>query len=78
MSLTTSVLHRLINAMSLIAEKPKLLDRIFVTKEYNPYGFYGLQICVDGEWVDVIVDHKLPCDHNHNLIFAKVSIYSMS
>lgn len=60
--------------MSLIAELPEVLEKIFVNKQYNPQGVYGLQFCKDGEWVNVIVDDIFPCDVNNNFVFVQVSV----
>ena len=60
--------------MSLLAEKPKLLKRIFITKELNPRGIYGLQLCANGSWLDIIIDDLLPCDADGKLLYAKVRV----
>ncbi|CAD6196430.1 unnamed protein product [Caenorhabditis auriculariae] len=51
----------LLSAMALIAERPDILESIFLTKEYNPMGIYQLRLCVDGLWIVVLVDDFFPC-----------------
>jgi calpain-15 len=36
---------RFVSALALIASRPELLERIFVTKEYNSYGVYQIRLC---------------------------------
>ena len=58
--------------MAVLTENPYLLDRIFVTKEYNSQGMYILKLCVNGEWQTVVIDDRLPCTPDGRIIFAKV------
>ena len=60
--------------MTAMADKPELLKRIFVSRERNEIGVYGLQLFIDGEWVNVIIDDWLPCDKQNKLVFAQVSL----
>ncbi|CAI5439239.1 unnamed protein product [Caenorhabditis angaria] len=48
-------------AMTLIAERPDLLDSIFPSKDYSPQGVYRVKVCVEGEWKVIIVDDFFPC-----------------
>lgn len=58
-------------AVSSLAERPALVERIFVTKEYNDQGIYQLRICKNGEWQNVIVDDYFPCFPNGGPMFSK-------
>ncbi|XP_067949690.1 calpain-15-like [Watersipora subatra] len=60
-----------LTAAASIAEKKFLLDRIFPVDQLNPYGVYGFKLCVNGDWREVIIDDKLPCDSEKQLMFAK-------
>ncbi|XP_067949603.1 calpain-15-like [Watersipora subatra] len=60
----------LVGAISIIADKPHLLRRIFVTQKYNKYGVYGVQLYIDGVWRYVIVDDRFPCNDYGELVFA--------
>lgn len=51
----------MLNALSQIAEKPELIDRLFITKNYQKNGVYRVKICKNGEWITVTVDDYFPC-----------------
>ncbi|VDK85153.1 unnamed protein product [Litomosoides sigmodontis] len=60
-----------LSALAVIAERPDILDQIFLTKVYNPWGVYQIRLCVDGHWQVVLVDDFLPCySQTHGLAFA--------
>lgn len=48
-------------AISAVAENPKLIERLFITTEYNEEGVYKVRLCKNGEWVVVTVDDYIPC-----------------
>ena len=54
-----------------MAENPKLIERLFVSKKYNEQGFYKIRICVNGEWSVVVVDDYIPCQINGGPIFTR-------
>ena len=58
--------------MCLIASHRDLLSKIIVNKVISEAGAYGLLICKDGEWEQVIVDDLFPCDETGKLIFSQV------
>lgn len=47
-------------ALSVVAQLPQLIDRLFVTKEWNSQGIYHLRLCHAGQWVDLAVDDFFP------------------
>ena len=57
-------------AVGSLAERPSLVKRLFITQEYNEFGYYKLRICKNGDWVEVIVDDYIPCYYNAGPIFA--------
>uniref|UniRef100_A0A0R3RUI1 Calpain catalytic domain-containing protein n=1 Tax=Elaeophora elaphi TaxID=1147741 RepID=A0A0R3RUI1_9BILA len=60
-----------LSALAVIAERPDILDQIFLTKVYNPWGVYQIRLCVDGHWQVVLVDDFLPChSQTRGLVFA--------
>lgn len=69
------VLHcRVLSALAVIAECPKLIEDIMLTKEYNPkVGAYQVRLCKDGMWKVVVIDDCLPVYKNDELVFSKVS-----
>jgi calpain-15 len=58
-------------ALACIAERPSLVERLFITKEYNPNGIYRVKICKNGEWVTVTVDDFFPCFPLGSPIFSR-------
>ena len=58
-------------AISGVAENPKLIERLFITKEYNPEGVYKIRLCKNGEWIVVTVDDYLPCYPDGGPCFLK-------
>uniref|UniRef100_A0A2K6WE65 Calpain catalytic domain-containing protein n=1 Tax=Onchocerca volvulus TaxID=6282 RepID=A0A2K6WE65_ONCVO len=60
-----------LSALAVIAERPDILDQIFLTKIYNPWGVYQIRLCIDGHWQVVLVDDFFPChSQTHGLAFA--------
>jgi calpain-15 len=49
-----------ISAVSVLAENPHLIKRLFHTPDYNPHGIYSLWLCDSGEWRNVIIDDYIP------------------
>jgi calpain-15 len=46
----------LLSGLAVIIEKPEMLRRIIITKEFCPQGCYQVRLCLNGEWQTVIVD----------------------
>ena len=51
----------LLAAISSIAMVPYRLERVFLTKKYNPQGIYVVALCINGIWEDVVCDDLFPC-----------------
>lgn len=50
----------------------RLIERLFITNEYNHYGCYGVIINYNGEWRILIVDDNFPFLKSKNqLLFSK-------
>lgn len=50
---------------------PHLVERLFITKEYNEEGIYRVKICKNGEWQELVVDDYFPCLPNGGPIFSR-------
>ncbi len=48
-------------ALSSIANKPKRLERLFLTKKVNKQGIYVIAFCINGIWQEVVIDDLFPC-----------------
>ena len=51
----------LLSAIQAVAEFPKLIERLILTKEINDQGLYRVRLCKNGEWQEVVVDDYFPC-----------------
>lgn len=50
---------------------PQLVERLFLTKEYNEEGVYRLRICKNGEWYEVVIDDYFPCFPSGGPLFSR-------
>eukprot|EP01065_Artemidia_motanka_P021745 TRINITY_DN2599_c0_g1_i1.p1 TRINITY_DN2599_c0_g1~~TRINITY_DN2599_c0_g1_i1.p1 ORF type:complete len:935 (+),score=275.43 TRINITY_DN2599_c0_g1_i1:59-2806(+) len=48
-------------ALSVVALHPHLIENLFVTKQYNPLGYYRIRLFHSGRWCEMLVDDALPC-----------------
>ena len=53
--------HHLASAFSSLAEKYNLIKRLFKSEKYSPYGIYQVKLCINGEWITVVIDDLFPC-----------------
>ena len=60
-----------LSAISILAERPALIERLFITKEITKSGIYRVRLCKNGEWVTVTIDDFFPCYPEGEPIFAK-------
>jgi calpain-15 len=67
--------NRFLSALSVLAERPTILEHILVTKDFCPQGVYQVQLCIDGNWTTVIVDDLFPCDQYARLAYSQVNIH---
>ena len=58
--------------MAVLAERPSLVEKIFITRDYSPEGVYQLRLCIDGAWQIVVIDDLFPCDHQKRFLYARV------
>ena len=59
-----------LSAVALLAERPALIERLFITKEINSAGLYKVRLCTNGEWMTVTVDDFIPCYPDGEPLFA--------
>ena len=53
--------NHLESVFSALSEKHNLIRRLFKNDIYNKNGIYQVKLCVNGEWVTVIIDDLIPC-----------------
>jgi len=60
--------------LSVLAERPKLIERLFLTEEPNKAGCYAVWLNDNGEWKPIIVDDYFPClGNNKGPAFSKAN-----
>jgi calpain-15 len=59
------------SALASLAERPKLVENLFITKTKNNEGVYRIKFCKNGEWVEVTIDDLIPCMPFGGPLFSK-------
>lgn len=57
--------------LSVLAERPKLVERLFITEDYNDAGCYALWLNDDGKWKSFVVDDYFPCTRDGGAAFTR-------
>uniref|UniRef100_A0A914HVM4 Calpain-D n=1 Tax=Globodera rostochiensis TaxID=31243 RepID=A0A914HVM4_GLORO len=61
----------LLSALAVISERPDILEKLFITKEYTHHGVYEVRLCIDGIWQHILVDDFFPCQkRSRQMVFA--------
>jgi calpain-15 len=50
-----------VSALAIIAERPALVERLFLTKTASSSGVHRVKLCKHGEWTTVTIDDYFPC-----------------
>ena len=58
-------------ALASLAERPSLVERLFINKTTNEDGLYQVWFCKGGEWVRVTVDDHFPCFPKQGPVFSR-------
>ena len=58
-------------ALASLAERPKLVENLFITPTKNADGVYRIKFCKNGEWVEVTVDDYIPCGPFKGPLFSR-------
>lgn len=48
-------------ALATLAERPNLVERLFITKEFKNNGAYRMNINKNGVWTQLTIDDYMPC-----------------
>ena len=57
------------SVLSSLSQFPSIFNKIILTKDYNPNGFYKILLFVDGEFQIVYIDDYFPCIKNSNILY---------
>ena len=57
------------SVLSSLSQFPSIFNKIILTKDYNPNGFYKILLFVDGEFQIVYIDDFFPCIKNSNILY---------
>ena len=65
-------------SLAALCEFPGLISDIFLTREYNPKGYYKLRLFLDGEYQTVYLDDYFPCIKGTNIpYFVKPNSFEL-
>ena len=53
-----------LSVLSILAERPHRIERLFINKEINDAGLFGLNIIKDGQSQDILLDNYFPCTYH--------------
>jgi calpain-15 len=59
-----------LSALAVLAEKPELVENLFISREYSPAGAYQLQLFSKGEWVQVLLDDTFPVKRDKRFAYV--------
>lgn len=59
-----------VSAIAALTRHPKLINRIFITKKPNKYGYFKLKLCKMNVWNVLSIDDYLPCFPMADPVFA--------
>ena len=60
-----------LSAWAALALRPSLVQKLFITQEYNEEGIYRLRLLKNGEWHWVTIDDYIPCYYNGRPMFTR-------
>lgn len=58
-------------ALAVLANQPKLVQKLFLPFRYNRYGIYIIKLFMKGKWVNVVIDDYIPLKRDLTSIFAR-------
>ena len=53
--------HNFSSSISCISEKPNLIKRLINNKKISKFGFYIINLCINGLWKKIFIDDLFPC-----------------
>ena len=58
-------------ALATLAERPHLVEKLFVTKEYKTNGAYRMRVNKSGVWNELTIDDYMPCSLEGPPLFTR-------
>lgn len=56
-----------LSVLAALSEYPERVKSLFLTDKINQHGIYGIKLCKDGEWIEVVIDDYFPCDSKKSI-----------
>jgi hypothetical protein len=61
----------IVSAIASLAEYPKLVHRLFISKKANTAGVFQVKLCFNGRWRTLVLDDFFPCFPLGTYMFSK-------
>ncbi len=56
-----------LSAVASLCENPNRIKKLFKNDTINNSGVFGVSLCKDGEWKELLVDSNIPCDNRKKI-----------
>eukprot|EP00118_Oscarella_pearsei_P021924 m.249668 g.249668 ORF g.249668 m.249668 type:complete len:660 (+) comp40307_c0_seq10:668-2647(+) len=60
-----------LSALAVLAEEPKLVEKIIISDKICNEGVYQVRLCQNGIWQVLLIDDTFPCDKHGMLVYSQ-------